>query len=99
MPDFLIAHQTPTLLIKMKYPKKFDGVALCIGAMAPDFNGFIAWLNNESGAVAFFNHPGSKNSSGYEFNRFSTTQSKDKERCGCVRFGGCYALCFFNIRT
>lgn len=41
MPDFLIAHQTPTLLIKMKYPKKFDGVALCIGAMVPDFNGFI----------------------------------------------------------
>ena len=46
MPDFLIAHQTPTLLIKMRYPKKFDGVALCIGAMAPDFNGFIDIFTN-----------------------------------------------------
>jgi len=41
MPNFLISHQTPTLLLKNKFPKKFDGVALCIGAMVPDFNGFV----------------------------------------------------------
>ena len=36
-----MSHQAPALLIKIRYPKKFDGVILCFGAMIPDFNGII----------------------------------------------------------
>ena len=36
MPNPFFSHQTPTLLIKMKYPKWIDGTAICLGAFAPD---------------------------------------------------------------
>jgi membrane-bound metal-dependent hydrolase YbcI (DUF457 family) len=36
MPNGLISHQAPGLIIKIKYPKKFDGTALCISALIPD---------------------------------------------------------------
>lgn len=38
MPSSIFSHQAPGLLIKIKYPKKFDGTALCLGALIPDFN-------------------------------------------------------------
>ena len=38
MPSSVFSHQAPGLLIKIGYPKKFDGTALCLGALIPDFN-------------------------------------------------------------
>ncbi|UCC18858.1 MAG: DUF4184 family protein [Promethearchaeota archaeon] len=42
MPNGLISHPAPGLFLKIKYPKKFDGTALCISAIAPDFNVFVS---------------------------------------------------------
>ncbi len=36
MPSSIFSHQAPGLLIKIKYPRKFDGAALCISAFVPD---------------------------------------------------------------
>ncbi|MFX0029425.1 MAG: DUF4184 family protein [Candidatus Hermodarchaeota archaeon] len=36
MPSSLFSHQAPGLLLKIKYPKKFDGTALCISTIIPD---------------------------------------------------------------
>ncbi|MFW9948041.1 MAG: DUF4184 family protein [Candidatus Odinarchaeota archaeon] len=36
MPSPIISHQAPALFIKIKYPKKIDGTAICIGALVPD---------------------------------------------------------------
>ncbi|NVM34229.1 MAG: DUF4184 family protein [Candidatus Lokiarchaeota archaeon] len=36
MPSSLLSHQAPALLLKIKYPKKFDGTALCISTFVPD---------------------------------------------------------------
>jgi len=45
MPSGLFSHQVPGLILKVKYPKKFDGTALCIGTLIPDlyllFNAFL----------------------------------------------------------
>jgi hypothetical protein len=38
MPVSIFSHQAPVLALKVKYPKKFDGTALCFGALIPDFN-------------------------------------------------------------
>ncbi|MFX0003928.1 MAG: DUF4184 family protein [Candidatus Hodarchaeota archaeon] len=38
MPSSIFSHQAPGLLLKIKYPKKFDGAALCISTLVPDFN-------------------------------------------------------------
>ncbi|MFX0105609.1 MAG: DUF4184 family protein [Candidatus Hodarchaeota archaeon] len=38
MPSGLISHQAPSLAIKIKYPKKFDGTALCLSTFIPDLN-------------------------------------------------------------
>ena len=38
MPSGLFSHQAPALILKVKYPKKFDGTALCIGTIIPDIN-------------------------------------------------------------
>ncbi|MBY9004613.1 MAG: DUF4184 family protein [Candidatus Lokiarchaeota archaeon] len=45
MPSFLISHQAPAFLIKLKYPKKIDLVAICIGTIIPDLNLFSSILN------------------------------------------------------
>ncbi|MFW9823124.1 MAG: DUF4184 family protein [Candidatus Thorarchaeota archaeon] len=37
MPSSVISHQAPVLVLKIKYPKKFDGTALCISTFVPDF--------------------------------------------------------------
>ena len=36
MPSPIISHQAPALFIKIKYPKKIDGTAICIGTLVPD---------------------------------------------------------------
>ncbi|MFX1419335.1 MAG: DUF4184 family protein [Promethearchaeota archaeon] len=38
MPASIFSHQAPGLILKVKYPLKFDGTALCLGALIPDFN-------------------------------------------------------------
>ncbi len=38
MPSSIFSHQAPGLILKIKYPKKFDGTALCISAFVPDIN-------------------------------------------------------------
>ncbi|MFW9828338.1 MAG: DUF4184 family protein [Candidatus Thorarchaeota archaeon] len=41
MPTGVVSHQAPGLLIKVKFPHKFDGTALCISALVPDLNIFL----------------------------------------------------------
>jgi Domain of unknown function (DUF4184) len=36
MPFTFFAHQVPVLPLKIRWPDRFDGTALCIGAMTPD---------------------------------------------------------------
>ena len=36
MPSSIFSHQAPGLVLKIKYPKKFDGTALCISTFVPD---------------------------------------------------------------
>ncbi|MFX1567345.1 MAG: DUF4184 family protein [Promethearchaeota archaeon] len=38
MPSGVISHQAPGLALKIKYPRKFDGTALCISTFVPDLN-------------------------------------------------------------
>ncbi|MFW9987931.1 MAG: DUF4184 family protein [Candidatus Odinarchaeota archaeon] len=38
MPSSILSHQAPALIIKIKYPKKFDGTALCISTIIPDID-------------------------------------------------------------
>jgi len=41
MPSGVISHQAPGLALKIKYPKRFDGTALCISTLVPDLNVII----------------------------------------------------------
>lgn len=41
MPSGVISHQAPGLLLKVKYPNKFDGTALCLSTIIPDLNVLI----------------------------------------------------------
>ena len=41
MPSGVVSHQAPGLLLKIKYPRKFDGTALCISTLVPDLNAVI----------------------------------------------------------
>ena len=41
MPSGVISHQAPGLTLKIKYPNKFDGTALCISTLIPDLNVII----------------------------------------------------------
>jgi len=41
MPSGIVSHQAPGLLLKIKYPHKFDGTALAIGTLVPDLNALI----------------------------------------------------------
>jgi hypothetical protein len=36
MPNAIISHQAPALFIKIKFPNRIDGTAICIGALVPD---------------------------------------------------------------
>lgn len=41
MPSSVLSHQAPALLIKLKYPYRFDGTALCISTFIPDIDVII----------------------------------------------------------
>ncbi|KKN13283.1 hypothetical protein LCGC14_1007930 [marine sediment metagenome] len=41
MPSSIFSHQAPGLILKTKYPHKFDGTALCISTFVPDLNVFF----------------------------------------------------------
>jgi hypothetical protein len=36
LPSSILSHQGIVLPLKIKYPEKFDGIALCVGSVAPD---------------------------------------------------------------
>lgn len=38
MPLTILSHQAPGLALKARFPKKFDGTALCFGTFIPDLN-------------------------------------------------------------
>ena len=38
MPSSVLSHQAPALILKIKYPKKFDGTALCLSTILPDID-------------------------------------------------------------
>jgi membrane-bound metal-dependent hydrolase YbcI (DUF457 family) len=38
MPSGVISHQAPGLFLKVKYPRKFDGTALCLSTIIPDIS-------------------------------------------------------------
>ncbi|MFX1500331.1 MAG: DUF4184 family protein [Promethearchaeota archaeon] len=38
MPLTILSHQAPGLALKTRFPKKFDGTALCFGTFIPDLN-------------------------------------------------------------
>jgi hypothetical protein len=40
MPSSIFSHQAPALLLKIKYPRKIDGTAICISTIIPDL-GFL----------------------------------------------------------
>ena len=41
MPSGVFSHQAPGLLLKIKYPHKFDGTALCLSMVVPDLHVLI----------------------------------------------------------
>ncbi len=41
MPSAIFSHQAPGLVLKIKYPDKFDGTALCISAFTPDLTSLV----------------------------------------------------------
>ena len=47
MPSTILAHQSIVLPLKNKYPKKFDGTALCVGSFVPDFPFFIRIIGDQ----------------------------------------------------
>lgn len=44
MPSVIFSHQAPGLALKIKFPKKVDGTALCIGTIVPDLTSVIDFL-------------------------------------------------------
>lgn len=38
MPSLVLSHQAPALFLKIKYPNKFDGTALCLSTIIPDLD-------------------------------------------------------------
>ena len=46
MPVTVLSHQALVLPLKMRWPRRFSGLALCIGSMAPDLE-FIATLRDD----------------------------------------------------
>src|SRR5688572_1173917 len=41
MPFTFFAHQTPVIPLKLLFPRRFSGLALAIGSMAPDIEYFL----------------------------------------------------------
>lgn len=46
MPATLLAHQALVLPLKLRWPARFSGIALCVGSMAPDLE-FIGRLHDD----------------------------------------------------
>jgi hypothetical protein len=46
MPATLLSHQAVVLPLKMRWPRQFSGLALCIGSMAPDLE-FIGRMDDD----------------------------------------------------
>jgi len=46
MPNSLISHQTPGMILKIKFPRKIDGTAICFGAFVPDLNTIVDLFTN-----------------------------------------------------
>jgi hypothetical protein len=46
MPATLLSHQAIVLPLKMRWPHRFSGLALCIGSMAPDLE-FIGRMDDD----------------------------------------------------
>ena len=46
MPATLLSHQALVLPLKLRWPARFSGIALCIGSMAPDLE-FIGRLHDD----------------------------------------------------
>lgn len=46
MPATLLSHQALVLPLKLRWPQRFSGLALCIGSMAPDLE-FIARMSDD----------------------------------------------------
>lgn len=46
MPATLLSHQALVLPLKMRWPRRFSGLALCIGSMAPDLE-FIGRMSDD----------------------------------------------------
>jgi len=44
MPSSVLSHQGIVLPLKIKYPKKFDGTALCVGSFAPDLAFLVSYF-------------------------------------------------------
>lgn len=44
MPSSVLSHQAPALILKIKYPKKFDGTALCLSTILPDIDVILGWF-------------------------------------------------------
>ncbi len=44
MPSTVLSHQAPALILKIKYPKKFDGTALCLSTIIPDIDVISGWF-------------------------------------------------------
>lgn len=44
MPSAIFSHQAPGLVLKVKFPKKFDGTALCLGTFVPDITVIFEFL-------------------------------------------------------
>ena len=41
MPSAIFSHQAPVLVLKIRYPDKFDGTALCISTFVPDLTALV----------------------------------------------------------
>jgi len=46
MPSPLLSHQGIVLPLKIKYPRKFDGTALCVGSFAPDLAFLVSYFHS-----------------------------------------------------
>lgn len=44
MPSSVLSHQAPGLVLKVMFPKKLDGTALCFGTIVPDLSVILNWL-------------------------------------------------------
>jgi len=60
MPSSILSHQAPALFLKYKYPKKINGIAICLATFVPDMNiffGFLVNFNLRSLTHSFFTRP------------------------------------------